>query len=83
MFFGIILIRILFAACMVFIIGYVFGNFSKRPALATITKVASILAIVLFISANIFLFRFIGWHNWHYNGKDNCGYYQRDTTINK
>jgi len=68
---------------MVFIIGYVFGNFSKRPALATITKVASILAIVLFISANIFLLRFNGWHNWHYNEKNNCGYYQRDTTISK
>jgi hypothetical protein len=52
----IILIRILFAACMVFIIGYVFGNFSKRPTLAAISKVASILAIVLFISANIFFF---------------------------
>ena len=59
MFFGIfILIRILFAACMVFIIGYVFGNFSKKPALAAITKVAAILAIVLFISVNILSFRF-------------------------
>ena len=68
---------------MVFIIGYVFGNFSKKPALVTITKVASILAIVLFISANIFLLRFNGWHNGRYNGKNNCGYYQRDTTTNK
>ena len=80
----IILIRILFIACMVFIIGYVFGNFSKKPALATITKVASILVIVLFISANVFLLRFSGWHNWNYNGKNNCGYHQSDTTtINK
>ena len=76
--FGIIvLIRILFAACMVFIIGYVFGNFSKKPQLVTITKVASILAIVLFISANVLFFRFNGRHGnygWH-----NCNYEQRDS----
>ena len=72
----IILIRILFAACMIFVIGYVFGNFSKNPALATITKVASILAIVLFISANVLSFHFVqGQHN----GRNNCGLYQKDT----
>ena len=76
----IILIRILFAACMVFIIGYVFGNFSKSATLATITKVASILAIVLFISANIFFFRLGGWRNGNFNGKGNCGWYQKDST---
>ena len=60
MHFGIIiLIRILFVVCMVFIIGYVFGNFSKRTTLSNIAKVASILVIVLFISANIFLFRLV------------------------
>jgi hypothetical protein len=81
MFFGIfILIRILFAACMVFIIGYVFGNFSKSATLTTITKVASILAIVLFISANIFLFRFGGWHHVNHNANNNCGWNQYDTT---
>ena len=76
--FGIIvLIRILFAACMVFIIGYVFGNFSKKPQLVAITKVASILAIVLFISANAFFFRFNGRHgNYHWR---NCNYEQRDS----
>jgi hypothetical protein len=79
--FGIIIfIRILFAACMVFIIGYVFGNFSRSATLTTITKVASILAIVLFISTNIFLFRFNAWHGRNFNGKNNCGWYQRDTT---
>ena len=84
MLFGIIiLIRVLFAACMVFIIGYVFGNFSKSAALTTITKVASILAIALFISANIFFFRFGVWHSGNFNGKANCGWYQRDTTVNK
>ncbi len=76
----IILIRILFAACMVFIIGYVFGNFSKNLALSTITKVASILAIVLFISANIFFFRFSGWHR-GVDGKFQCGYFQKDSTT--
>jgi hypothetical protein len=79
----IILIRVLFAACMVFIIGYVFGNFSKSAALRTIAKIASILAIVLFISANIFLFRFGGWNHGSFNGKHNCGWYQHDSTITK
>lgn len=80
----IILIRILFAACMVFVIGFVFGNFSKNPTLATITKVASILAIVLFISANVFLFRFGGgWHRGNFKGGNTCGWFQADTTRNK
>ena len=81
MFFGIfILIRILFAASMVFIIGYVFGNFSKKPVLAAITKVAAILAIVLFISVNILSFRA---SHWHHNYRNNWGNYQRDSTINR
>jgi hypothetical protein len=79
----IILIRVLFATCMVFIIGYVFGNFSKSVALRTITKIASILAIVLFISANIFLFHFGGWHHRNFDGKNNCGWYESDSTITK
>jgi len=84
MYFGIIiLIRILFAACMVFIIGYVFGNFSKRATLSNITKVAAILVIVLFISANIFLFRFSGWHHGNHNANNNCGWNQHDTTAIK
>jgi energy-coupling factor transporter transmembrane protein EcfT len=53
----IILLRILFVACMVFIIGYVFGGFSKKPALRTITKVATILVIVLFMMANVLFMR--------------------------
>jgi hypothetical protein len=81
MYFGIIiLIRILFTACMVFIIGYVFGNFSRSATLTTITKVASILAIVLFISANIFLFRFNTGHQGNFSRKNSCGWYQQDTT---
>lgn len=57
----IILIRILFVACMVFIIGYVFGNFSKRQVLRRITRVAAILAIVLFILSNVLTMR-AAWH---------------------
>ena len=79
----IILIRVLFVACMVFIIGYVFGNFSKSLVLRRITRVAAILAIVLFILSNVLTMRFAwgihpggshcaglpdrGWCNHHYN----------------
>lgn len=78
-----IAIRILFIASMVFIIGYVFGNFSKSAALTTITKVASILVIVLFICANVFFFRFGGIHNGNYNWRNNCSWHQSDTTRNR
>jgi hypothetical protein len=77
MFTGFILSRILFVACMVFIIGYVFGNFSKSATLKTITKVASVLLIVIFISANVFFFRFGGWNGHNYNGKEHSGCYQQ------
>lgn len=63
-----IITRILFVACMVFIIGYVFGPFSRRPALRTITKVATILVIMLFFSSRIFFVRFGG----PYNGWRQC-----------
>lgn len=52
-----IIIRILFIACIILVIGYVFGNFSKSKALTTLTKVASILLIVLFAGAAAFSFR--------------------------
>lgn len=72
----IIFLRILFAACMVFVIGYIFGGFSKRPVLAGITKVAAILAIVLFIGTNLMLNRFAfaqrhgGPGNWRCNDRE-------------
>lgn len=47
-------IRILFVACMIFIIGYIFGGFSHKPVLASLSKVAAILVILLFIAVNIF-----------------------------
>ncbi|GAA4318947.1 hypothetical protein [Compostibacter hankyongensis] len=52
-----IILRVLFIACMVFIIGYVFGSFSKKPALRTITRVATILVILIYIGMNIFVMR--------------------------
>jgi hypothetical protein len=68
----IIIIRILFAACMVFIIGYVFGGFSKNRSLKTITKIAAILVIVLFVAVNGLFMRsyfghgrFRGMHYWN------------------
>ncbi len=82
--FGIIILtRILFAACMVFIIGYLFGNFSKSPVLTTITKFAAILAILLFFSANIFLFRSGGWYHGNYSGRNVCGWHQQDSVQRK
>ncbi len=53
----IIIVRLLFAACMVFIIGYIFGGFSKKRSLTLLTKVAAILVVVLFVAANIFFMR--------------------------
>lgn len=83
MFFPIIFTRILFIACMVFIIGYVYGNFSKSRGLTTITKIASILAIVLFISTNILLFRPGNWRHGHSSWKNECSYVQKDSTSTR
>ena len=77
-----ILIRILFATSMIFIIGYVFGNFSKRKSLTTITKVAAITVIVLFIAANGTLMRSRGWQRDGYIHYNNCDRTERDSTKN-
>jgi hypothetical protein len=79
-----ILIHVLFIACMVFIIGYVFGPFSGKRSLTVITRIAAILVIVLFIAGHFF---FMGTRDgsrgcfWH---RDHSGYYmdshQRDST---
>ncbi|MBV8251026.1 MAG: hypothetical protein JO154_00340 [Chitinophaga sp.] len=63
-----ILLRIMFGASMVFVIGYVFGNFASQPVLAGITKVAVILGIVAFIAVNIILMRMA----WHRNADGKC-----------
>jgi hypothetical protein len=84
MFIGLlILIRVLFIACMVFIIGHVFGSFSRNLTLKVITKIAAVLVIVLFIGANIFLFRFTG-SRWRFHGTQyGCGYDKSDSTFKK
>ena len=75
----IILTRVLFVASMVFIVGYVFGGFSKNATLTTISKVAVVLAIVLFIANNVFLFRTGRW-NHRYQGAHGCVYNTKDTS---
>ena len=84
MFIGLlILIRVLFVACMVFIIGYVFGSFSRNTTLKVITKIAAVLVIVLFIGANIFAFRFTG-SRWRFHGSQyGCWYDRGDSTFKK
>jgi hypothetical protein len=79
----IILIRVLFITCMVFIIGYVFGNFSIKPALRTITKITTILVIVLFIASNILFFRFAAWNHHAFNDHAKHGWCTLDTTTHK
>lgn len=65
--------RVLFIASFVFIIGYVFGNFSKNKTLTRFAKAGTITALVLYIGMNIFFARFAfrnnmrhpapyGWH---------------------
>ncbi len=53
MLFLMISLRVLFIASIVFVIGYVFGNFAATPALKTLTRIAVILIIVIFIGMNI------------------------------
>ncbi|MBO9730177.1 MAG: hypothetical protein J7623_16175 [Chitinophaga sp.] len=66
--FGILIIlRILFVACMVFIIGNIFGGFSKKPTLRIIGRVATILVIVLFFISNVLFMRMAFAHH-HGNG---------------
>ena len=80
--FGIIILtRILFITSMVFVIGYVFGSFSKNVALTRLTKAAVIVSIVLFIFTNIALFRAGGWRHGRYSGPGQCGYYQNSTKV--
>ena len=79
--FGIIILtRILFIASMVFIIGYVFGSFSKSVALTRLTKAAVIVSIVLFILTNVVSFRAGGGHHGRFGGPG-CGYYQDSTRV--
>jgi hypothetical protein len=76
----IILLRVLFIASMVFVLGYIFGNFSKKRSLTIISKVAAVLAIVLFIAANGVLLRFGGWHRGGLHHTNQC-YIKSDSTM--
>jgi len=78
MFIPVILLRILFAACMVFIIGYVFGGFSRSATLTTITRVASIVAIVVFIATNVFMVRSFFRYRQAQQGTHACWNYRPD-----
>jgi hypothetical protein len=75
--------RILFAACMVFIIGYIFGGFSKNPIFTRFAKIASILVIVLFLLTGVFFFRLGGLRHYGNNNGYWCRCYQRDSVIHK
>ncbi|HWV27994.1 MAG TPA: hypothetical protein VN038_00020 [Dyadobacter sp.] len=58
MLFGLLIFaRILFVACMVFIIGYIYGPFSQRRGLTIAARVAAIAIIFAFIMMNVFAFR--------------------------
>jgi hypothetical protein len=79
MFTVLILVRVLFLACMTFVIGYIFGNFSRRKNLVIVSKIASILVIVLFMFSNVMFIRSGGrnWTNsslWHFEAghSDSC-----------
>lgn len=64
MFFGLLIFaRILFVACMVFIIGYIYGPFSRRRGLTVAARVAAIAIIFAFIMMNILAFRAGASHN--------------------
>jgi hypothetical protein len=47
---------------MVFIVGYVFGNFSRSRALTTLTRIGTVLAIVLIFVSSFFALRFRRWN---------------------
>ncbi len=66
-----IVLRVLFVACMVFIIGAIFGNFSQRRTLAVFSKIAAILVIVLFFATTGLSMRFGAWRGY----RDHRGVY--------
>lgn len=76
--------RVLFIASMVFIIGYIFGNFSQRRTLSVFSKIAAILVIVLYFATTGFAMRFGGWGRYrgHYYN-ERCERIQSDSTLNK
>jgi hypothetical protein len=82
-----IVLRVLFVASMVFIIGAIFGNFSQRRTLAIFSKIAAILVIVLFFATTGLSMRFGGWgpyrdHRAH-NHYEHCDRLPSDSTVNR
>jgi hypothetical protein len=75
--------RVLLVASLVFILGYVFGNFSRNRTLTRITKVASILLVVMFIGMNIAFARFAARNGMRQPAAWGCEYQKADSTINK
>lgn len=87
MFFGfLIFARILFVACMVFIIGYIYGPFSKRRSLTIGARIAAIAVIFAFIMMNIFAFRGGPSHGgpWQHRGHwDHCPDHHENTGLKR
>lgn len=78
-----ILTRVLFVVGMIFIIGYVFGSFSKNRTLTWITKISTILILVLFILTGVFFARSGG----RFHGPDHhvgltCPFGSQDPELN-
>jgi hypothetical protein len=83
MFFGIIFLRILFIASMVFIFGYIFGNFANNATLKVITKIAAVVLLVSFIATNVVLFRSAhGWRCGNYNHSEKFERYHHGDSTN-
>ena len=78
-----ILLRVLFIAAMVFIIGAIFGNFSQRRTLSIFSKIAAILVIVLFFATTGLSMR-LGWGRYrtHYYN-ERCERLPGDSTVNR
>lgn len=67
--------RVLLVASLVFVLGYVFGNFSRNRTLTRITKVASVLLVILFIGMNIAFGRFMARHGGKHPVNTECHNY--------
>jgi high-affinity K+ transport system ATPase subunit B len=82
-----IVLRVLFVASMVFIIGHIFGNFSQRRTLAVFSKIAAILVIVLFFASTALGLRMGGSRAYdHYRGHhyyEHCDRWAEDSTLHK
>lgn len=77
--------RLLLITSLVFVIGYVFGNFSKNKTLARITKASSIFLAIAFVASSFFFFRFGGWRHGNFNKQErlNCWNQPQDSLLKK